>query len=184
MRSRVGRIARVSLIAWIVAGGTIVGARADGGLSVAIEPPSAEYEAARAKGDARSAAAAAKSAGKSAGKSPAARLADLQRTFADFCTGWAEKLRQRQRDNLAQATWQTSTDGSVHAEYVGYDTEHLGPQTITHPETTPIGKMVYVEQRLRRSGRSKEEALAAPPAIVEQTEVTEIFRHDGRGWVY
>ncbi|MFM7140595.1 MAG: hypothetical protein ACKO2K_01570 [Alphaproteobacteria bacterium] len=185
MRSFVDRLAGAGLVAAAV-GAASVGATwpsralAADGLSVAIEPPSPEYEAERAKRDAL----AAKAAPKKVAASPGDRLADLQRTFAEFCTGWADKLRQRQRDNLAQAKWQTSADGSVFAEYVGYDTDHLGPQTISHPETTPIGKMVYVEQRLQRSGRSKDEALAAQPAVVEQTEVTEIFRHDGRGWVY
>ena len=34
---------------------------------------------------------------------------------------WGDKLRQRQKDNLALAKWQTSADGSLFAEYVGYD---------------------------------------------------------------
>jgi len=179
MRRFVDRLACAALALAAVVGAWPVTARAEG-LSVSILPPSAEYEAERARRDEREAKAAARTAPAGGG----AKLEDLQRTFADFCTGWAEKLRQRQRDNLSQAKWQSGPDGTVFVEYVGYDTEHLGPQTISHPETTPIGKMVYVEQRLRRSGRSKEEALAAPPAIVEQVEVTEIFRHDGRGWVY
>lgn len=180
MRRHFGRLARTALAALAVSVGPASTSSAADGLSVAIEPASAEYEAERARRDDR----AAKAGGKSAVPVPAGKAQDLQRTFAEFCTGWAAKLRQRQKDNLAQAKWQTSADGSVFAEYLGYDTDHLGPQTVTHADTNPIGKMVYVEQRFRRSGRSKEEALAAPPAIVEQVEVTEIFRHDGRGWVY
>ncbi len=180
MRRFVGRLACAVLAALAVSSGPVARAAAADGLSVAIEPPSPEYEAERARRDDR----AAKAGGKTAATSPAAKVEDLQRTFASFCTGWAGKLRQRQTDNLAQAKWQTGGDGSVYAEYVGYDTDHLGPQTVTHPDTNPIGKMVYVEQRLRRSGRSKEEALAAQPSIVDQVEVTEIFRYDGRGWVY
>lgn len=179
MRRFVDRLAGAALALAAVAAAWPATARAEG-LSVSILPPSAEYEAERARRDEREAKATAKPVPAGAG----AKLEDLQRTFADFCTGWAEKLRQRQKDNLAQAKWESGPDGTVFVEYVGYDTERLGPQTISHPETTPIGKMVYVEQRLRRSGRSREEALAAQPAIVEQVEVTEIFRHDGRGWVY
>lgn len=153
-----------------------------GGVSIAIEPPSPEYEAEKAGRDAQATHASGKAA---ASTVPAgAKLEGLQRSFGAFCVQWGDKLRQRQKDNLAQVKWQTSADGSLFAEYVGYDLDHLGPQTVSHPDTTPIGKMVYVEQRLRSSGRSKDEALAAPPAVVEQTEVTELFRYDGRAWVY
>lgn len=159
-----------------VAGGAArPAAAAPDGTSIVIEAPSAEYEAQRAArgGPARAVAA-------TAGD----RLEALQRSFAEFCDGWTEKLRDRQRDNTAKIRWATAADGTVVGEYVGYDTNHMGPRSVTHPESTPIGKLTYIELRLRRSGRSKEEALAGEPVVVERTEVTELFRHDGRGWVY
>jgi hypothetical protein len=117
-------------------------------------------------------------------ETPADKAERMKVTFADFCAGWFDKLRERERYNITKIKWETSPEGAAVGEYVGYDTLNPGPQTVTNVDTTPIGKLVYMELRLRRTGKSKEEALAHDPEIVERTEVTEIFRFDRSGWVY
>lgn len=139
---------------------------------------------AKGKGAAGQAGAAkAGAAGKGAAEEPGERVARMQTTFAEFCRGWIDKLRERERHNLAQVKWEALGDGVV-AEYVGYDTNNVGPQSVHHVESTPIGKLVYLEYKLRRAGKSKEEALSHEPEVVERTEVTEIFRFDRGSWVY
>lgn len=103
--------------------------------------------------------------------------------FTEFCAGWVDKLRERERYNLDKVKWEPAGDGVV-AEYVGYDTKNVGPRTVEHLDATPIGKLVYLELKLRRAGKSKEEALAREPEIVERTEVLEIFRYERGSWVY
>ena len=41
-----------------------------------------------------------------------------------------------------------------------------------------------MELRLRISGESETDALKKGPEIIEQTEVTELFRYDRGAWVY
>ena len=104
-------------------------------------------------------------------------------TFAEFCATWVEKLRERERHNLSSVKWEPVGENVV-AEYVGYDTNNIGPQTVAHVDTTPIGKLIYLELKLRRTGKSKEDALTRDPEIVERTEVTELFRFNNGVWVY
>lgn len=183
MRSWFVSVTCILSLAGVLAPEVAAFAAEGGGTSIVVEPTSPEYEAERARA----------AAGAGGGKTPTGKAATsggegkqakLERSFAEFCDGWAAKLRERQRDNAAKVQWQTGPDGRVVGEYVGYDTDHLGPASVSHADTTPIGRLTYQEVRLRRSGASKDEALASEPVVVERTEVTELFRHDGRGWVY
>jgi hypothetical protein len=103
--------------------------------------------------------------------------------FSEFCAGWVDKLRAREKYNVEKIKWEPAGTGVV-GEYVGYDTKNVGPETVDHLDTVPIGKLTYMELKLRRTGNSKEEALAQEPEIVERTEVLEIFRFERGAWVY
>lgn len=198
MRRFVGGLMCALLAFGFAAGRAASAENAPGGAGVemVIEPPSPEYEAEKAKKDAEQAAQDKKSKGKSAKskakaadtKDPAAELEDAKKTFGDFCASWVDKLRERERYNQTKIQWEPSPEGGVVGEYVGYDTKNVGPtsgtETVEHVDATPIGKLVYLELKLRRAGKSKEEALTHEPEIVEKTEVTEIFRFDRGSWVY
>lgn len=94
-----------------------------------------------------------------------------------------EKLRERERQNRARIQWRRTATGVV-GEYVGYDTESYRMLPPTDVEVTPVGRIVYMELRLRVEGGSEREALARKPQIIERTEVTELFRYDRGSWVY
>jgi hypothetical protein len=108
---------------------------------------------------------------------------ELKNTFKTFCDGWMIKLRERERNNIAHIEWKPGDRGVV-GEYVGYDTENITIPDITNPDKQPIGRVVYMELKLRLSGTSDVDALAQKPEIIERTEVTELFRYDHGNWVY
>jgi len=114
----------------------------------------------------------------------AARAEDLSHKFETFCSTWMDKLREREKYNLAHIQWQPDAGGVV-GEYVGYETDQP-EHTVSHTEkkSVPIGKLIYREVKLKLSGKSEAEALANKPEIVERTEVTELFRYDHGVWVY
>jgi hypothetical protein len=187
MRGYVGWLAAAIVVVGAAMGGQARAEAAKAGqVEIVIEPSSESPEGSATKlGDV-----AAKAKDKSGVKKPAVgeppvdEAEHMKQTFADFCAGWIEKLRERERYNLSKITWETAPDGGVFGEYVGYDTVNPGPQTVGNVDTTPIGKLVYMEFRLRRSGKSREEALAGEPEVVDRIEVTEIFRFDRDAWVY
>jgi hypothetical protein len=104
------------------------------------------------------------------------------RGFQAFCDGWMQKLRERDLYNTAHITWE-NRDGQVIGEHVVYGTECT---CIAREEAgkDPIGKITYRETRYRRSGATPAEALAVPGTILEQTDVTEIFRYAKGRWQY
>ena len=116
-------------------------------------------------------------------KSNAERADQLAKTFADFCMTWMDKLRAREKYNVDHIEWQPEGAGVV-GEYVGYDTDHVNTVSHTDKKEVPIGKLVYKELKLKLAGKSEADALAQKPEIIEQTEVTELFRYDGKIWVY
>ena len=108
---------------------------------------------------------------------------EIKTKFKTFCDGWMEKLRERERNNVAHIEWKTGGGGVV-GEYVGYDTQNFTVGDITNADTKPIGRVIYMELKMRLSGSSQVDALAQKPEIVERTEVTELFRYDRGNWVY
>jgi hypothetical protein len=108
---------------------------------------------------------------------------EIKTKFKTFCDGWMEKLRERERNNIAHIEWKPGGGGVV-GEYVGYDTQNFTVGDITNAETKPIGRVIYMELKMRLSGSSQVDALAQKPEIVERTEVTELFRYDRGNWVY
>jgi len=108
---------------------------------------------------------------------------ELKTKFKTFCDGWMEKLRERERNNIAHIEWKPG-DRGVFGEYVGYDTTTFQIPEISNPDKQPIGRVIYMELKLRVSGTSDVDALAQKPEIVERTEVTELFRFERGSWVY
>lgn len=104
--------------------------------------------------------------------------------FDTFCADWMQKLATRERDNRAGIQWQAGPDG-VHGQYVGYMYNNrceVKPQA--DPSAVPIGKIVYREVTYQHQGASVSAAETSAPSIVDQTEITEIFRYTKGQWVY
>ena len=119
--------------------------------------------------------------------SPAAAAAEILsgpqvRNFRAFCDEWMQKLRDRETYNTAHITWETH-DGRVSGDYVGYGTENTCVAR-EEPGKDPIGKITYRETKYRRDGATTAAALAVPGTILEQTDVTEIFRFGKGRWQY
>jgi hypothetical protein len=108
---------------------------------------------------------------------------ELKSKFKTFCDGWMEKLRERERTNIAHIAWLPGERGVI-GEYVGYDTTNFTIPEISNPDKQPIARVIYMELKLRLSGTSDVDALAQKPEIVERTEVTELFRFERGSWVY
>ncbi len=104
------------------------------------------------------------------------------RGFQEFCDGWMQKLRDRETYNTANIAWETR-DGLVSGEYVAYETE-CECVAREEPGKDPIGKITYREKKFRRRGSTQAEALASPGTLIEQTDVTEIFRYAKGRWQY
>lgn len=103
--------------------------------------------------------------------------------FETFCGSWLAKLRERERHNRKKIEWRREASGVV-GEYVGYDTKTYRVLPPANVQQIPVGKLVYMELRLRISGDSESAALSREPEIIERTEVTELFRYDRGAWVY
>jgi hypothetical protein len=130
-------------------------------------------------------------AGSAKGKAPRAAAAATVtepvhgpqvRGFQAFCDVWMQKLRDREIYNTSHIAWD-HRDGHVIGEYVSYARE-CTCEAREEPGKDPIGKITYREVRYRREGTTPVEALAAPGTIVEQSDVTEIFRYGKGAWQY
>jgi hypothetical protein len=94
------------------------------------------------------------------------------------------KLAQRERDNLKSAQARQGAGGVV-LEYTGYGSEPVScVARIPQPGKPGVGILVYLERRYRRSGSDAAQARSSQPAVLSQTEVTELFRFDGKRWLY
>lgn len=107
----------------------------------------------------------------------------IRKKFEAFASTWMDKLRERERFNASKVKWQPSGSG-VEAIYIGYDTANYRILPLSNVETHPIGKLVYLELKLRLTGATEDAARARQPEIVERVEVTELFRYAGGKWVY
>lgn len=104
------------------------------------------------------------------------------RDFRTFCDTWMQKLADRTTRNAANIVW-TKGGAGVVGEYVRYGTD----RTCTakeEPGKVPIGKITYRETTYRKEGVSEAVAQNAAETIVEQTDVTEIFRFAKGRWQY
>lgn len=107
----------------------------------------------------------------------------VRKKFEDFVSGWMDRLRERERFNASKVKWKPAGAG-VEAVYVGYDTANFRILPISNMETTPIGKIVYLELTLRLAGEDETAARTGQPQIIDRVEVTELFRYSDGKWVY
>lgn len=136
-------------------------------------------------------AAPAKKAGKqSATKAPVSPKEAVQqmvegedvRAFRAFCDEWMGKLKDRNAYNLSHVAWTKNATGVV-GEYLSYGTERTCIAR-EEPGKDPIGKITYREIKYRKEGPTETAAMGAAGTIVEQTDVTEIFRYAKGRWQY
>jgi hypothetical protein len=104
------------------------------------------------------------------------------RGFRTFCDTWMRKLADRTTRNAANIVWNKGGAGVV-GEYVRYGTDRTCIAK-EEPGKVPIGKITYRETTYRKEGVSEAVAQNAAETIVEQTDVTEIFRFAKGRWQY
>ncbi len=100
-----------------------------------------------------------------------------------FCLKWMGFIAKREVDNRKGVKWQTTPAGAS-GTFVGYSKDYDCTMKERSSNGTPVATIVYREYLYSAAGPSPTEALAAPPTIVEATEVTEIFRYNKGEWVY
>ncbi len=104
-------------------------------------------------------------------------------SFARFCNEWMSKLEARRLFNLKRA--QDEEPGSeVVLRYLAYSTSPIRCEANTRPDGSAIGRIVYHQLHMRKSGADRRHALENQPDELGRTEVMEIFRFDGSRWEY
>jgi hypothetical protein len=105
--------------------------------------------------------------------------------FDRFCAQWMSKLAQRERQNIAKVRWEKRGPKTV-GQYTGYARTPIQckPTTAVKPGRPAVGKLVYQEILYEKAGTSTSDAREARPAVLQTTEVMEVFRYDGRDWKY
>ena len=106
-----------------------------------------------------------------------APVAQLARSFQDFCAQWLAKLDKRERVN------QKNASKSGRGEYTAYGDVMIRCEAKPSGDSSrnAIGRLVYYELRVRNG---VEKAIKGQPDIVSRTEVMEIFRFAGKRWRY
>jgi hypothetical protein len=145
----------------------------------AAKPPAAAKRSAGAK----PAAAKKKSAAKSSAAAKPAP-AGAGESFEAFCAIWMQKLAVREWANLTRGPFR-ERDGTTVIEYVGYDRRPSRCESRVRARGKPgLGILVYREHSYRRTGPSPVRAFTSEPQVVTSVEITEVFRNDGKRWVY
>lgn len=104
------------------------------------------------------------------------------RDFRSFCDLWMQKLADRTSHNTRTIAWKQGGAGVV-GDYVSYGTDRTCIAR-EEPGKDPIGKITYREILYRKEGTTEAVAQGAAGTIVEQTDVTEIFRYAKGRWQY
>jgi hypothetical protein len=114
---------------------------------------------------------------------PAARANDG--AFDRFCADWMAKLAQREHQNLIKVRWEKQ-GGALVGSYTGYARKPIQckPTGVVTPGRPAVGKLVYQEIVYQKRGATPAAAKSAEPAVLRTTEVMEVFRYDGRKWMY
>jgi hypothetical protein len=117
------------------------------------------------------------SRGKKAG--PAGKSFDL------FCASWMQKLNQRSERNAKKIAYR-KTGGRIVGEYVGYSSKPVrcSVKETGVPANPFVGKLVYYEVRYRKAGETRAAARKSRPKPLERIEVLELFRFNGKRWIY
>jgi len=104
------------------------------------------------------------------------------RDFRTFCDEWMGKLHDRNTYNEAHIAWTKGGSGVV-GDYLvyGHDRTCVARE---EPGKDPIGKITYREVKYHKEGATEAAATASVGTIVEQTDVTEIFRYAKGRWQY
>jgi hypothetical protein len=123
-----------------------------------------------------------------AGADPAAidRAAEPVRvSFDRFCGSWMQKLAAQEKRNAEQVRLVKNGKG-VTGDYVGYERKPLRCviKSTGVAQSPYVGKLTYREIRYRKAGKDAKRARSAKPKAFHRLEVTEIFRWDGKRWVY
>lgn len=115
----------------------------------------------------------------------ASSRARVESSFRRFCSQWMHKLELREKRNAARMKY-VRKGLAVVGEYSGYGRRPSSCQVQATgvAEAPYIGKLTYRENVYRKSGRSRGTARRSNPKILQSTEVLEIFRYNGRSWVY
>jgi hypothetical protein len=104
--------------------------------------------------------------------------------FDRFCAQWMAKLAQRERNNLAKVRWEKHGPSLI-GQYTGYARTPIrcqaGHVTAGRPA---VGKLVYQEILYQKTGPTPAAAQGSSPAVLQTTEVMEVFRYDGSDWKY
>jgi hypothetical protein len=107
------------------------------------------------------------------------------RSFGKFCSSWISKLRDRQKSN--ERSVQFKRKGGLYiGEFTGYGAEALTCKaTPTGKPVTPlVGRLGYHEIRSQKTGKTRGAARKSKPRELYRIKVTELFRYDGKAWVY
>jgi hypothetical protein len=104
------------------------------------------------------------------------------RDFRTFCDTWMQKLRDRNTYNSAHIPWTKGGPGVV-GEYVSYNTERTCIAKRS-PARIRSARSPTARSSTGRKGRPRRRRWPAAGTIVEQTDVTEIFRYGKGRWQY
>ena len=109
---------------------------------------------------------------------------DAHQEFSGFCQNWMEKLRVRERSNLAKLRLR-SVGSQIVGEYTGYGSGALECSAAsTGLMATPfVGTLIYREIHYSKRGKDRKRALKSEPRTLRTIEVTELFRYDGTRWL-
>jgi hypothetical protein len=170
----------LTLLMAVAAGATDDAAQAAGtsGGDTAAAKPAAEKEPATPAKASKSKPAE-KGKGKAAGPSDE-QVADQLKTF---CVKWMGFLETRERDNKKGIKWEKQLTGTS-GHYVGYSKEYDCVMKERSSNGTPVATIEYKEFLYEKIGPSQGDAEQDDPAVIEATEVTEIFRYNKGQWVY
>ncbi len=108
------------------------------------------------------------------------QYAKASAVFPTFCKDWEQKLKDREKNNLAHIAWRFD-NGFQTALYTGYSTVE---SCESHQSATgfSIGKLSYEEFHYLIKAKTVDDAKNAKATPVDDTHTTEIFRWDKGKW--